>query len=213
MAISAESKDVCPHCNTSNRFEYAVNTTQNIVHRHTLVANSQNKTLELCRCTACGDLIIFLDYKMIYPVGTKRGPCPLEVPDLISCDYVEACLVEPYSKKAAAALIRRCLQNVLHDQRIKKRNLNEEIDEAIKGLPSHLSSAVDSIRVVGNFAAHPTKHTNTGEIVDVEDGETEWLLDVIEQLFDFYYVAPNKLKEKRDALNSKLRGLGKPELK
>ena len=53
------------------------------------------------------------------------------------------------------------------------------------------------------------KSTNTGEIVGVEDGEAEWLLDVLEELFDFYYVAPARATSRRDALNKKLVDLGK----
>jgi len=98
---------------------------------------------------------------------------------------------------------------------IKKRSLEDEIEELLnKGnLPSYLSQAVDALRHIGNFAAHPTKNTNTGKIVDVEVGEAEWLLNVLELLFDFYFIQPQHLKEKRDALNDKLRSLGKPPMK
>jgi hypothetical protein len=79
-------------------------------------------------------------------------------------------------------------------------------------LPSHLSGAIDAIRNIGNFAAHPIKSDSTGNIVDVEEGETEWILDVLEQLFDFYYVSPARTKAKKNALNAKLKSIGKPEL-
>ena len=150
---------------------------------------------------------------MVHPIGSTRPPCPKEVPASISNDYKEACLVEHLSPKAAAALARRCLQNIFHEQGIEKDNLSQEIDEVIKKLPSHLSESIDSIRNIGNFAAHPTKSTNTGLIVDVENGEAEWNLDTIEQLFDFYYVQPAKTKLKKDALNLKLNGVDKPKMK
>ena len=73
--------------------------------------------------------------------------------------------------------------------------------------------AIDAIRTIGNFAAHPIKSTNTGDIVDIEDGETEWILDVLEQLFDFYYVQPARTQVKRNVLNTKLVAAGKEELK
>lgn len=69
------------------------------------------------------------------------------------------------------------------------------------------------MRNIGNFAAHPIKSTNTGEIIDVEPGEAEWLLDVLEGLFDFYFVQPAILKAKRDKLNQKLVDAGKPPMK
>ena len=75
------------------------------------------------------------------------------------------------------------LQNVLHQEyQIQKRTLADEIDEFInmQGVPSHLAGAIDAVRNIGNFGAHPLKDTNTSEIVDVEPGEAEWLLDVLE---------------------------------
>ena len=63
------------------------------------------------------------------------------------------------------------------------------------------------------LAAHPMKTKNSGEIVEVEDGEAEWLLDVLEELMDFYYAGPARASLKRAALNQKLKDLGKPSLK
>ena len=83
----------------------------------------------------------------------------------------------------------------------------------MKQLPTHLAEDVDAIRHLGNFAAHPIKSTNTGEVVDVEPGEAEWLLGLLEGLFDFYFVQPAISKRKRDALNAKLKDAGKPPMK
>jgi len=69
------------------------------------------------------------------------------------------------------------------------------------------------VRQIGNFAAHPIKSTSSGEIVDVEPGEAEWNLDVLEGLFDFYFVGPAESKKKREALDKKLKDAGKPSLK
>jgi hypothetical protein len=118
------------------------------------------------------------------------------------------------SPKASAALSRRCLQHLLRDKAgVKHGNLNKEIEEAMKSLPSHLAGAIDSVRIIGNFAAHPIKSESTGEVVDVEPGEAEWNLDTLEGLFDHYYVQPALLKAKQDALNKKLAEAGKPEMK
>jgi hypothetical protein len=72
---------------------------------------------------------------------------------------------------------------------------------------------LDAVRVAGNFAAHPTKSEHTGDIVEVEPGEAEFLLDVLEGLFDFYIVQPKKAEQLRAGLNAKLEDAGKPELK
>jgi hypothetical protein len=65
------------------------------------------------------------------------------------------------------------------------------------------------VRHIGNIAAHPIKSKNPGEIIEVEPGEAEWLLDILEGLFDFYFVQPAKLKRNKDSLNEKLTAAGK----
>ncbi|MCU1308972.1 MAG: hypothetical protein JWO20_97 [Candidatus Angelobacter sp.] len=176
-------------------------------------------------CPECGHLIIWLGRgsssnvepdMLVYPRGTSRPPLPPEVPERFGRDYVEASLVLADSPKASAALSRRTLQNILREKaKVTAGNLSSEIDKVLSSgsLPSYLSSSIDAIRTLGNFAAHPTKDTNTGEIVEVEPGEAEWLLDVLEGLFDFYFVQPVIIQKKKDRLNVKLTSAGKPLLK
>jgi hypothetical protein len=158
-----------------------------------------------------------INYKItVNPLTSSRPPVPSEVEEIFASDYKEACLILTFSPKASAALSRRCLQNILREKAgVKKGNLSSEIQQIIDSntLPFHLSESIDAIRNIGNFAAHPTKSTATGEIVEVETGEAEWLLDVIEALFDFYFVQPAILKAKKDALNKKLAEAGKPPMK
>lgn len=152
----------------------------------------------------------------VRPFTSSRPPVPFEVDVIFATDYNEACLILNLSPKASAALSRRCLQSILRDKAgVKKGDLANEIQQVIDGktLPSHLSESIDAIRNIGNFAAHPLKSTATGEIIEVEVGEAEWLLDVLEALFDFYFVQPAILKAKRDALNKKLADIGKPPMK
>jgi hypothetical protein len=153
---------------------------------------------------------------MIRPKGSNRRPCAIELPKEFSCDYAEACLVLPDSAKAAAALGRRCLQNLLRDfVKVKPGNLADEIQQVIDTgkLPSDLSESIDAIRNVGNFAAHPMKSQHSGEILDVLPGEAEWTIDVLEELFDFYFVRPTQRQKKREALDQKLKEAGKPTMK
>ena len=179
-------------------------------------------------CPACGRKIIFLiltargnpreEVKriLVWPKAISRAPLAAEVPEAFSADYREACLVLADSAKASAALSRRSLQHLLRETAgTKKKDLADQIDEVLasKTLPSDLAEAIDAIRAVGNFAAHPLKSTNTGAILDVEPGEAEWLLDVLEALFDFYFVRPARLAAKRAALDQKLTDAGKPPMK
>jgi len=153
---------------------------------------------------------------MVRPKGSNRPPVPSEVPPLFAEDYTEACLVLPDSPKASAALSRRCLQNLLRDwAKVKPAKLADEIQQVIDGgtLPSHLVEEIDAIRNIGNFAAHPLKSEKTGEILPVEPAEAEWNLNVLEALFDFYFVQPALVKRRRAALDEKLKEAGRKPMK
>ena len=131
---------------------------------------------------------------LIRPRAISRSQVPDSVPDSIKEDYNEACNVLADSAKASAALSRRCLQQVLRlSAGVKKGDLADEIQEVLNSnkLPTLLAKSIDAIRNIGNFAAHPNKNKITGEILPVEPDEAEWNLDVLEILFDFYYVQPD----------------------
>ena len=153
---------------------------------------------------------------MVWPKAVSRAPVPPELPPSLIEDYKEACLVLSDSPKASAALSRRCLQNLLRQAAgVKAGDLSSEIQQVLDSgkLPSDIAVNIDAIRNIGNFAAHPSKDKSTGEIVPVEPDEAEWNLDVLESLFDFYFVQPARAKARRDALNKKLQDAGKPPLK
>jgi hypothetical protein len=190
--------------------------------------------LERRTCPACGRFILSLlcgdtidaphgpvftytpKIYLVRPKAASRTPPPAEVPKELADDYREACLVIVDSPKASAALSRRCLQHLLRDfAKVKHADLFAEIQEAINrgNLPSHIVESIDAVRTIGNFAAHPDKSTATGEIINVEPGEAEWNLETLEALFDFYFVQPEVIKRKREALDAKLKAAGKPKMK
>lgn len=138
------------------------------------------------------------------------------MPAEFTADYKEACLVLADSPKASAALSRRCLQHLLREKaKVKPSDLANEIQEVLDShvLPSDVANDLDAVRNIGNFSAHPIKSTHTGEIVNVAPGEAEWTLNVLEELFDFYFVRPARSAAKRAALNTKLADAGKPPMK
>ena len=232
MKYKDKATGTCPHCRLSVRFEAV-----NVVSGHgkwpsdaVLYETRSASSLLVASvgCPGCGGVIlkaVATGYKgsqpqraeeMLWPPSADRTvPKEVEVEaPSIAEDFKEAASVLPRSRKASAALARRCLQGVLTTKGgAKKRNLADQIDEVIGQLPSSLGQNVDAVRQVGNFAAHPMKSTSTGAIVEVEDDEADWLLDVLEELFDFYYVVPARAAAKRQALNKKLADAGKPQLK
>lgn len=154
-----------------------------------------------------------LSENIIYPLSSARTPAAPEVEPQFAEDYNEACLVLPFSPKASAALSRRCLQNIIRiKENIKKKNLMLEIDELISlnKLPSFLSDNLQTIRGFGNIAAHGMEDQVSGQILDVEPEEADFLLDILELMFDFYFVQPAKAAKIRVSLNKKLSSAGKP---
>jgi hypothetical protein len=173
-------------------------------------------------CPACEKPVVAIQWmqgnvlpqRVIYPHSAGRAALPSTVPEQIAQDFREAVEVLPASAKASAALSRRLLQQLLREYGgYKGRNLETEIEQAMPNLPAYLSNALDAVRHVGNFAAHPIKSGSTGEVVDVQSGEAEWLVETVEALIDFYIVKPAALDGRRTALNEKLADAGKPELK
>jgi hypothetical protein len=151
----------------------------------------------------------------VWPQGASR-PLPAEVEASFAEDFSEAVAVLGVSPKASAALSRRLLQRLLEEKAgVSHGDLYGEIQQVLDSgeLPSWLGNDLDAVRQLGNLAAHPMKSTHTGEIQDVDPGEAEWLLDVMESLFDFYFVGPAKAQAKRDALNEKLAEVNKPPLR
>ena len=179
-------------------------------------------------CPACAKPTAYVSYQQKYPNTMVKGdtimafprlaakpPAPPKVPELIAQDFNEAAAVLPISAQASAALSRRCLQHVLSERSVStSSNLSKAIDAALaSGLPPQLAENLDAIRNIGNFAAHVQKAEHSGEVVPVEPEEAEWNLEVLELLFDFYYVQPAVAAARRSALNAKLAEAGKSPMK
>ena len=236
MAFGPTSAGMCPHCRTGVRFEVievfgmGAQPQQLGEQRRLRLRARSSAWLDIipASCPNCGRVAIAATNhgrdgnptreigQLLWPDGAER-PVPVEVEAedaTLAEDFREAVSVFPKSKKASAALSRRCLQRILSTKGgSKKRDLADQIEEVLAKLPPEIAANVDAIRQVGNFAAHPMKSTSSGEIVDVEEGEAEWLLEVLEELFGHYYVAPARAAARREALNKKLEDLGKPTLK
>jgi hypothetical protein len=153
---------------------------------------------------------------LVHPKQKKRKPLSDYIPSAYVKEFQDAVEVLPVSLKASAALSRRLLQRLLEEKsNIKKGDLINEIQQVLdsRQLPSHIAEILDAVRNIGNFSTHPLKSQRTGEIVEVEPGEADWNLEVLEALFDFYFVQPAYSKQRKDSLNKKLKELGKPDMK
>lgn len=119
--------------------------------------------------------------------NTLAKQFPDYIPKAIRQDYEEAYSIVSLSPKASATLSRRCLQGMIRDfWEIKPSALFKEIDQLEHKIPVMQWKVLDGIRKVGNIGAHMEKNINV--IVDIDPGEAEKLLKVIEKLMNDWYV-------------------------
>jgi hypothetical protein len=147
------------------------------------------------------------DRTVVWPRTSSRQPIPPEVPEPFRSLATEAGLILADSPRASAALSRRCLQHLLRETGgVPTSDLFHEVEWALANanFPSHVKEGLHDLREIGNMAAHPKKSTATGEYLEVEDGEAEWTLEVLEALFDHYFVGPARTAVRRAALHTKL---------
>ncbi len=155
----------------------------------------------------------------VYPHSPRRAAIGDAAPPALKENYEEACAVLSISPKASAALSRRVLQAMLKDQGYESSNLAKQIDSVLsetspdKVLPAAIRDTIDAVRTFGNFAAHPITDKTSLQIIDVEPNEAEWCLDIIETLFEHYYVRPAEIRKKLEKLNEKMARAGKPSAK
>jgi hypothetical protein len=113
-------------------------------------------------------------------------------------------------------LSRRVLQVILREQGYDERDLAQQITSVLgekrsnKVLPTSLRNHIDAIRNFGNFSAHPVTDVTTLQVIDVEPEEARWCLEIVERLFDHYYVRPATDTKLLAELNEKLIQAGKP---
>ncbi len=215
----------CPHCHHAVFFGDTVARSVDgvIISGPAVYASELGETVGVTflKCPNCLKLVVsaVVDIgngptdRYVWPPAPSR-PVAKEVPSHVASDFAEAVETLPASPKASAALSRRCLQTVLSEAGgSKKTNLSDQIDDVLPKLPSELQNSLDAIRNIGNFAAHTTKSTSSGTIIQVDPEEAEWNLDVLEELFDYYYARPARVKRRRDSLNQKLQDAGRPLMK
>jgi hypothetical protein len=126
---------------------------------------------------------------------SNARPYPDYIPRPIIQDYTEACSILTRSPKAAATLSRRCLQGMIRDfWNIKEATLFKEIDAIQDKLDPETFEAIDSLRKLGNIGAHMEKDIDT--IIEVDEDEAGLLVQLIESLFEEWYMKRHQRQEK-----------------
>ncbi len=140
--------------------------------------------------------------------GSSAKPQPDYIPKPIVENYNQACRIRDLSANASATMSRRCLQGMIHDFcEISKPTLAKEIGtlrvqvnegNGPPGVSHDTMDAIGHVKSIGNIGAHMEKDINL--ILDVEPNEAQALIDLIELLFEEWYVAKHVRKEKLEKL-------------
>lgn len=158
--------------------------------------------LSFIRCPNCGEYTISAKGKgsAVDDVDVTIRPksiaykFPDYIPQAIRSDYEEACSIINLSPKASATLSRRCLQGMIRDFfQVSKANLFEEINAIKDKIPTEQWAVLDGLRRIGNIGAHMERDINL--IVDIEPGEAQKLIKLIELLLQQWYIERHNQQE------------------
>lgn len=146
-----------------------------------------------CNNKACGKITVVARGRDkdsqwdIIPKNVYRQ-YPEYIPQQIRDDYVEASSIINNSPKAAATLLRRCLQGMIHDfWNIHGKNLNAEITMLKEKVQQSQWNAIDGLRKIGNIGAHMEHDVNL--VIDIDCGEAIKLQKLIELLLEKWYIS------------------------
>jgi len=194
---------LCPHCGV-----YASITIDKFIERDSW------KFDIIGSCVHC-EKTVFVQSEYVYDKGEmeiisiypqKLPPViPQEIDTAYHDDYRQAMLICELSPKASAALSRRILQMVLHKEyQINDTNLYEALKKFKQkiDIPSYIKINIDAVRHIGNMAVHPIENS-VGTIIDIDTGDADWLLLILEDLFEFTFIRPKQSAQKQIALNQK----------
>lgn len=161
--------------------------------------------VEFLQCTSCDHTSIKVHYPFLNQVigihpQFNEPVLPDYIPQSIKQDYKEACMIAELSPRAAAILLRRCLQEMLRDLTGKRQNLYEEINNfALKtNTDITILDALNATRQIGNIGAHP--EDNIDNIIDISREEAEVLLKFIMHFIEEWYIRPHDVEETANEL-------------
>ncbi len=117
---------------------------------------TKDKDFLVTKCVKCEAITIWHGENIIYPHNSVVEPPNNDLPDDIKEDYNEAASISNFSPRAAAALLRLCIQKICIFLGESGKELCRDIGCLVKkGLPSDVQKALDCVRVIGNEAVHP----------------------------------------------------------
>lgn len=150
------------------------------------------------------------DTWFVYPRDRVR-PVDPQVPEDLARDFIEAAAILDRSHRMSAVLARRILADLLEKYaRLGDFKLSTRIDKFIADTthPRRLRDNLHHLREAGDFSAH-TQTDDQLESLDIDTDEAEWTLDVVERLFDYFIVEPERDRMLRKRMDAKIDKAGR----
>lgn len=138
-------------------------------------------------CYSCKDISIWLYDSLIFPVVNIEIEPNSDLDHDIRLDFNEAKSIFSASPRAAAALLRLCVQKLCRQLGMRGKKIDDDIGALVqKGLPVTIQQALDLVRVIGNNAVHP------GEINLNDDRDTAYKLFELVNLIAYNQISQPK---------------------
>lgn len=151
----------CPRCGAFSAMKW----------QHLLLNGNEYSPVSMSICHGCNQPSVWLKNEssprntlsalvskgtLIFPNSCAAPMTEPDMPENIKSDFEEARLVFQHSPRAAAALLRLCVQKLCQTLLGKEGNIHNQIGELVElGFPKRALTAFDTIRIFGNESVHP----------------------------------------------------------
>jgi len=187
----------CPCCNAYSNFLWShVNAAvpggqTTISYKTAQCAHCKQWTMWTIEPKGDGPQGVIMLGRLVHPLKLSSPIPHNDMPESCKSEYEEARHVLTFSSRAAAALLRLCIQNLCKELGEKGKNINKDIGELVKkGLDSRIQKALDVVRVTGNNSVHP----GTMDIADDKE-LVDKLFKLVNLVVEEMIAKPNELKE------------------
>ena len=133
------------------------------------------------------------------------------IPEPFRTDYAEAAVILSLSPRMSAVLSRRILADLLEKYAaLTQFSLTARIDKfaADADHPRQLRENLHHFREIADFGAH-TQKDDQSAVIDVGTRDAEWMLDLLDRLFEHFIVTPAQDRKMREAMDDRIEDAGR----
>lgn len=191
----------CPYCNSDKGIEFRYlseysDSCYSLDFNDPYIYELKGRMF-VSECMACGRLILADDYggqlapelfdkaETLYPDVLLSN---LAIPEEVRVTYENAKRIQNLNSEAFSMSIRKCIEIICKLHSIEKGSLASKLNKLCEqlSLPHIIAEAADSVRLVGNQAAH--------DIEDIHPVNSQQIDDLFRVLVEYIYVLPSKLR-------------------